>query len=132
RAHDAIIIRDFESDAVTFWNEGAEQLYGWSADEAIGQQLGDLLFGESSERAALLQKLISAGEYYGEIKHRCKDGREVTVDSRTTLIRNDDGTPRAVLGINSDDTEKKKLETQLLRSRDWKASAPSLAVSPMI
>ena len=117
RAHDAIIIRDFKSDVVTFWNEGAEQLYGWSADEVIGQQLGDLVFTDSSERAALLQKLVSAGEYHGEIKHRCKDGREIIVDSRTTLIRNDDETPRAVLGINSDVTEKKKLETQLLRSQ---------------
>src|SRR5207244_12594697 len=132
RAHDAVIIRDFGSDIVTFWNQGAEHLYGWSASEAIGRRLGDLMFAESTDRGALLEKLVSTGEYHGEIKHRCKDGREVVVDSRTTLIRNDNGTPRAVLGINSDDTEKKKLETQLLRSRDWKASAPSLAVSPMI
>src|ERR1043166_4474572 len=117
RARDAVIIRDFGSDIITFWNEGAEHLYGWSAGEAIGRRLGDLMFAEPTDRGALLEKLVSTGEYHGEIKHRCKDGREVAVDSRTTLIRNDDGTPRAVLGINSDVTEKKKLEMQLLRAQ---------------
>jgi two-component system, cell cycle sensor histidine kinase and response regulator CckA len=117
RARDAVIIRDFGSDIITFWNEGAEHLYGWSASEAVGRRLGDLMFAESTDRGALVEKLVSTGEYHGEIKHRCKDGREVIVDSRTTLIRNDDGTPRAVLGINSDVTEQKNLEMQLLRAQ---------------
>jgi two-component system cell cycle sensor histidine kinase/response regulator CckA len=117
RARDAVIIRDFGSDIITFWNDGAEHLYGWSASEAVGRRLGDLMFAESTDRGALVEKLVSTGEYHGEIKHRCKDGREVIVDSRTTLIRNDDGTPRAVLGINSDVTEQKNLEMQLLRAQ---------------
>lgn len=117
RAHDAILIRDFNTELITFWNSGAEALYGWTANEAIGQRLGDLLFADAIVRAPLLEKLMATGEFHGEIKHRCKDGREVIVDSRTTLIRNDDGTPRAVLGINSDITERKKLETQLLRAQ---------------
>ena len=117
RAHDAVIIRDFESDRVTFWNTGAEQIYGWSAEEAIGQRLGDLIFAESNIRADLLEQLAATGEYHGEITHICKDQTKVVVNSRTTLIRDDDGHPRTVLGINSDITEKKKLETQLLRSQ---------------
>jgi PAS domain S-box-containing protein len=117
RAHDAIIARDFITDLVTVWNNGAERLYGWSASEAIGQPMGELIFGESNERQALLEQLISTGEFHGEIKHRAKDGREVIVDSRVTLIRNDDGTPRSVLGINTDITEQKKLESQLLRAQ---------------
>src|SRR5205085_3548960 len=60
---------------------------------------------------------VSTGEYHGEITHRTKDGRDVIVDSRTTLIKNDDGTSRAVLGISSDVTDKKRLETQLLRAQ---------------
>jgi PAS domain S-box-containing protein len=117
RAHDAVIIRDFESDEITFWNSGAEHLYGWANKEALGKRLGDLIFTESAERTALIEQLLSLGEYHGEIKHRRKDGREVIVDSRTTLIRDDDGQPRAVLGINTDVTEKKKLEMQLLRAQ---------------
>ncbi|MEY2545678.1 MAG: hypothetical protein QOG48_795 [Verrucomicrobiota bacterium] len=117
RAHDAVIVRNFSDDIVTVWNNGAEHLYGWSATEAIGQPMGELIFAESDDRRAGLDQLVSAGEFHGELKHCAKDGREVIVDSRVTLIRNDDGTPRAVLGINTDITEQKKLETQLLRAQ---------------
>jgi PAS domain S-box-containing protein len=117
RAHDAIIVRDFTSDLVTVWNSGAERLYDWSASEAIGRPLGELIFAESNDRETLLEQLVSTGEFHGEITHRAKDGREVIVDARATLIRNDDGTPRSVLGINTDITEQKKLETQLLRAQ---------------
>ena len=117
RAQDAIIASDFETDRVTTWNSGAERLYGWSESEAIGHPMGELIFGDSGGRAALLEQLVATGEFHGEIKHRTKDGREVIVDSRASLIRNDDGTPRSVLGINTDITEQKKLETQLLRAQ---------------
>ncbi len=117
RAQDAVIVRDFTSDLVTVWNSGAERLYGWSANEAIGRPLGELIFAESNDRETLLEQLVSTGEFHGEIKHRAKDGREVIVDARATLIRNDDGTPRSVLGINTNITEQKKFETQLLRAQ---------------
>jgi two-component system, cell cycle sensor histidine kinase and response regulator CckA len=117
RAQDAIIARDFDTDRITIWNSGAERLYGWSVSEVIGRPLGEVIFAESNDRATLLERLINTGEFRGEIKHRTKDGREVIVDSRATLVRNDDGTPRSVLGINTDITEQKKLEMQLLRAQ---------------
>jgi PAS domain S-box-containing protein len=117
RAHDAIIVRDFGSDLISVWNLGAERLYGWSATEAIGRPMAELIFAEPSNRESLLEQLISAGEFHGEVKHRAKDGHEVVVDTRVTLIRGDDGTPRSVLGISTDITEQKKLETQLLRAQ---------------
>ncbi len=117
RARDAIVARDFETDRITLWNTGAERLYGWSANEALGRPLGELTFAGSNDRVALLKHLVAAGEFHGEIKHRTKDGREVSVDARVTLVRNDDGTPRSVLGIATDNTEQKKLEAQLLRAQ---------------
>ena len=117
RAHDAIVARDFETDRVTLWNTGAERLYGWSASEALGRPLSELTFAGTNNRAALLKHLVAAGEFHGEIKHRTKEGREVIVDARVTLVRNDDGTPRSVLGIGTDTTEQKKLEAQLLRAQ---------------
>jgi PAS domain S-box-containing protein len=117
RAQDAIIVRDFTSDLITVWNSGAERLYGWSANEAIGRPMEELIFAKPNDRQALLKKLVSTGEFHGEIKHRAKDGREVIVDSRATLIRKDDGTPRSVLGINTDITEQKKLEKHVLRTQ---------------
>ena len=117
RARDAVIVRDFTTDRITIWNNGAKRLYGWSASEAIGRPMAELIFSESNDRSALLDHLVSTGEFRGEINHRAKDGHTVTVDARLTLIRNDDGTPRSVLGINTDITEQKKLETQLLRAQ---------------
>jgi PAS domain S-box-containing protein len=117
RAHDAVVMRDFTSDIITIWNSGAERIYGWSATEAIGRPMGELIFTEPNNRETLLEQLVSTGEFHGEVNHRAKDDREVIVDVRVTLIRNDDGTPRSVLGINTDVTEQKKMEKQLLRTQ---------------
>jgi len=117
RAHDAVVVRDFTTDRITIWNNGAERLYGWSAEEAIGRPMSELMFREPNNREALLKQLVSSGEFHGEIKYRAKDGRGLIVDARVTLIRNDDGTPRSVLGINTDITEQKKLEMQLMRAQ---------------
>jgi PAS domain S-box-containing protein len=117
RAHDIVVIRNFSDDRIMFWNSGAERVYGWSASEAIGQPMSDLIFADEKNRAALVEQLLATGEFHGEIKHRTKDGREVIVNSRATLIRNDDGTPRSVLGIGTDVTEQKNLEMQLLRAQ---------------
>jgi two-component system cell cycle sensor histidine kinase/response regulator CckA len=117
RARDAIVVRDFETDDVLVWNSGAERVYGWSAAEAIGRPMNELISGDSTDREECLGPLISTGEFHGELKQRAKDGREVVVDSRITLIRDDEGLPRSVLSINTDITEQKKLETQLLRAQ---------------
>ncbi|HEV2045246.1 MAG TPA: response regulator, partial [Chthoniobacterales bacterium] len=101
----------------TFWNKGAEQLYGWSANEALGKSIGELIFADAKDREVLLKVLVSTGEFRGETKQVTKDGREIIVDSRATLIRNPDGTPRSALLINTDVTDQKKLETQLLRAQ---------------
>jgi DNA-binding NtrC family response regulator len=53
RAHNAIIVRDFATDRITIWNNGAERLYGWTASEAIGRPLGELIFAEPDTGARL-------------------------------------------------------------------------------
>jgi len=117
RAQDAIIIRSFEDEKISFWNKGAEHLYGWSANEALGKPIGELIFADEKDREKPLKQLVSTGEFHGELKQVAKDGREITVASRATLVRNAEGEPRSVLLINTDVTEQKKLETQLLRAQ---------------
>jgi PAS domain S-box-containing protein len=117
RAQDAIVARDFATDRITVWNSGAERLYGWSASEAIGQPMGELVSEDQPGREKRREQLVATGEFHGEIKHRAKDGRELIVDARVNLIRNDDATPRSVVGINTDVTEQKKLEKQVLRTQ---------------
>jgi PAS domain S-box-containing protein len=117
RAQDAIIIRNFEDENITFWNKGAERVYGWSAKEALGKPMGELAIVDANEREAPLQLLTSSGEFRGEIKQVGKDGRQIIVDCRASVIQNADGQSRSVLLINTDVTGQKKLETQLLRSQ---------------
>ena len=117
RAHDAIIVRNFEDRRIVFWNSGAERLYGWSASEAIGQPIGELILADPQELNAISNVLLATGEFRGQLKEITKDKRELTVEVWSTLVRNDDGTPRSVLSINNDITEQKNLEMQLLRAQ---------------
>jgi PAS domain S-box-containing protein len=117
QARDAIIIRNFTDQRITFWNLGAEALYGWSASEAIGRQLGELILANPGEVETNAEVLASTGEFHGEAKQRTKDGKELIVQVRESLIRNSDGTPRSVLVMNTDVTEQKKLEMRLLRNQ---------------
>ena len=116
-ARDAIIIRNFEDDQITFWNKGAENLYGWSANEALGEPIGKLIYADRKEHEEASRTLSPTGEFRGELRQVTKDGREVLVNGRSTIVRNSDGTPRSVLSINTDVTEQKKLEMQLLRAQ---------------
>jgi PAS domain S-box-containing protein len=117
RAQDAIVIRNFADYRVTFWNVGAERLYGWTASEAIGRSIVDLVAADPQDVETFTKVIGATGEFSGEVKQRTKDGKEIIIDGRATLISNPDGTPRSVLLINTDITEQKKLETQLLRAQ---------------
>jgi PAS domain S-box-containing protein len=116
-ASDAILVRDL-SGKVRFWNEGAERLYGWSAAGAIGNQMTALFpKQDKSALAAAEQELLSRGEWTGELRKHTQSGQEVTVSTRWTLLRNERGEPCSVLIIDTDITEKKKLESQFLRAQ---------------
>ena len=115
--HDAIYVRDF-TDRVLFWNNGAHQLYGWTAAEAQVRTSSELLPGpDPFETARALHAVQHAGEWAGEIRQKSRDGRELMIQSRWTLMRETDGKPRSILIVNTDITEKKRLESQLLRSQ---------------
>jgi len=113
---DAIFVRDF-TDRIIYWNEGAHRLYGWTPAEAIGRTTTELMPDNSFESARALQGVQHRDEWAGEIKQRARDGRELTIHSRWTLVREPDGRPKAILIVNSDITDKKQLESQLLRSQ---------------
>src|SRR6201981_804928 len=87
------------------WNAGAERLYGFSPEEALGRVSHALLQTKFPiELADLISQLVNGRYWSGELRHTCKDGREVVVDSRMQLL--DDG---AVLEVNRDATEIKAL-----------------------
>jgi len=88
-------------------------LYGWSASEAIAA-MGELIFAESNDRETLLEQLVSAGEFHGEIKHRAKDGREVIVNSRVTSFETTTAHRTRCSESTRTSLSKKKLEMHLL------------------
>ena len=98
--------------SIELWNAGAERLYGYTADEAVGSVSHSLLHTKwPIEFAALRSRLQNEGRWSGELSHICKDGREVFVDSRMQL--RGDGT---VLEVNRDITAHKRIEAALRES----------------
>ncbi|HTA30749.1 MAG TPA: PAS domain S-box protein, partial [Candidatus Cybelea sp.] len=116
-ASDAILVQDL-SGKVRYWNKGAERLYGWNAAQAVGNQM-DSLFPKQDKPAleAAQQELLARGEWIGELRKHTQSGQEVIVSSRWTLLRDEGKQPRSVLIIDTDITEKKKLESQFLRAQ---------------
>ena len=116
-AHDAILVCDLE-DRVLFWNRGAENLYGWTAAEALGRIAGELLCRPPvPEREEADGVLRQTGKWSGEFQQLTREGHEVYVESRWTLVRDARGEPRSKLVTNTDITEKKKLQAQFLRTQ---------------
>ncbi|MEI7827942.1 MAG: PAS domain S-box protein, partial [Euryarchaeota archaeon] len=115
-AHDAIMTLDLEG-AITSWNVGAGGLYGWTKQEAKGQNATALLqttFPESREE--LWRKLMEDGRWEGELTQVTRDGVPLTIASSWTLLRDEKGNASAILEINSDISERKKTESALEES----------------
>jgi PAS domain S-box-containing protein len=115
---DAIFISDMQQ-RITYWNRGAKELYGYSAEEALGKVTWKLLcteFPESIER--IRKKLVRDGRWSGELVHRRKGGNKVIVMSRWSLDRDERGSPKSILETNTDITARKRVELELQRSKD--------------
>jgi PAS domain S-box-containing protein len=114
---DAILVRDMD-DRIIYWSRGAEQVYGWTSQEALGQPADLLLYKEPSKQVSEAERIVTeTGEWTGELNQIRKDRTFITVQSRWTLIRDHNSTPTSKLVVNTDITEKKKLERQFLRTQ---------------
>ncbi len=118
KAHDAIIVCDL-AWRIVFWNQGAERIYGWATAEAVNENVWQLLFRGNLplETGDMDRSLEERGEWTGELQEFTKDGKNATVRTRTTIIREDDGRPKSRLIIGMDITEHKQLEEQFLRAQ---------------
>jgi len=116
-AQDAILVRDLDQN-ILFWNKGAEQIYGWRAEEVLGKNAQELLFKEHSSQFDVARKaIIQTGEWKGEMRQTRRDGAEIIIEGRWTLVRDEEGRPKSILVINTDVTEKKRIESQFLRAQ---------------
>lgn len=110
RSHDAILVRDLIGRVLS-WNRGAEELYGWTEQEALGHLIYNLLKTRlPNSRADVDAMLERVGQWEGELTHTRRDGSTLVVESRQVLVRDENNQPMAVLEINRDITERRQLE----------------------
>jgi PAS domain S-box-containing protein len=113
---DAVVVYDLEG-RVVFWNKAAEKIYGWTRDEAMGRHLGDQLYADPKKFHETTKITLEKGEWTGDLRHYSKDRRELIMETRRVLLREKDGTPKSVLGVKTDVTEKRKIEVQFIRAQ---------------
>ena len=132
-SHEAMLMWKLNG-SIEFWNAGAERLYGFAQEEAIGNISHALLQTKFPVEFTDYIKLLQSERHWsGELHHICKDGREVVVESRQQVLS--DGT---VIEVNRDITEQKKIEQQMMflasivqSSDDAIVSKVSTALSPV-
>lgn len=115
-AHDAITIRDLDN-RITYWNRGAERIYGWSSAEAVGQIAGELLKLDSFGVTEAWRQLLANGFWMGELTSCNKAGHEVLIEATWTLVRTADGQPKAIFTTSVDITNARKLQQQVARTQ---------------
>lgn len=116
--HDPIIVRDMD-DVIRFWNRGAERLYGWEKQEAIGRFAPDFLqtaFPVPIDQAKKI--LLATGRWEGELLRRTKDGTQRAIACRWTLELGEDGRPIGTIETNNDITDRKRAEAALQRTQE--------------
>src|SRR6266850_2609516 len=110
--NDAIIVRDHQ-DRVVYWNRGAEEMYGFSAKEALGKITHDLLRTAHPENLEKIRENLERdNRWSGELVHTRNDGETIAVFSRWSLDRDARGRPALILETNSDVTARKRAEQQ--------------------
>ena len=107
-SHDAIVTLD-PGGAITGWNAGAMEVYGWTSAEAVGRQAHEMLgTGDKEVLAKITEALSTTGRWDGELAQTTKDGRKRIVESR--YVRNRGGEAVGILNISRDATQRKEAE----------------------
>ena len=115
--HDTVFVRD-EQDVITYWNRGAEQLYGWTRAEAIGTVAHTRMRTVfPAPLPDIMAELTRTGRWEGELVHTRRDGTPVVVASRWSLRPGAPGRAPAILETNNDVTERKHAEDALHQSQ---------------
>ena len=111
-----VFVREPVNDLLVFWNTGAQQMYGWNEEEALGRaayQLLHTVFPEPREK--IQATLFARGHWEGELMHTRRDGQQIVAASHWVLHRDDQGKPKAILEVNNDITNWRRAEEKLTR-----------------
>jgi PAS domain S-box-containing protein len=112
-----VVVRDMDN-RIILWTRGAQQLYGYSKQEATGRISHELLKTQfPGPRAEIEDALHRQGDWEGELSHATSDGRRVFVASQWVLHHDAEGKPVRILEVNTDITERKRAQASQLRSQ---------------
>lgn len=115
--NDAIFVQDL-SNKILLWNKKAEELYGWKSEEAIGKYFDELLSTEAlAQYLEIYQTVLKNGFWQGELHKTSKSGKKLIVESRWMLLEDEHSQVKSILAIDTDITQKKQLEKQVLRAQ---------------
>lgn len=119
QAWDGIIVR-VEPGPIQYWNRGAEKLYGWSREEALGQVTHELLRTQFPEPfSEIVERTRKERSWQGELVHTRKDGTQITVLSRWVMLPGDESSGLDLLmEINTDITGRRRAEQQLAERKE--------------
>ena len=117
QVNDAVIAAD-ENFMIKSWNAAAERMYGWKAEEVVGQTAEKILQTEfsGSTREKVIQQIIQTGEFFSEVKQARKDGSRVEVEAHTVSMHDGAGRITGYTSVNRDVTERKRAESAALES----------------
>jgi len=122
-ANDAILVFDMQHN-ITFWNRGAEVMYGWTQAEALGKNVHTLLRTRFPQPLPEIEaEVLRTGRWEGELTHTGRDGMVRVAASRWALQRDEHGIPFALLEINNDITAHKWAEVALREAEERFRSA---------
>ncbi|MCF4969021.1 ATP-binding response regulator [Nostoc sp. CMAA1605] len=115
---DAVLVIDLNQH-ICFWNQGAENLYGWQAQEVIGKNVSQLIYAQENfpQLQHIIDSLATDDSWQGELHQVTQQGKKIIVASRWNVMRDPNGTPQSILTVYTDITEKKQLESQFLRAQ---------------
>jgi PAS domain S-box-containing protein len=131
-AHDAVIFRALDG-RILFWNRGAKDLYGWSADQAVGKVSHELLqtvLPEPMER--IVAVIEETREWEGELGHTSREGKALVVTSRWSLLRDERGKPTAILEINRDISDRKQAEEAARKASHYARRLIEASLDPLV
>ncbi|MEQ8347773.1 MAG: PAS domain-containing protein [Sneathiellaceae bacterium] len=120
KAQDAIMVRGLDG-RLRYWNRGAERIYGWTAAEALGRPVAELLRQDPEQFQAAMEQLLAKGEWSGEVRQQRRDDSLLSTEARWTLVRDDSGQPKSVLAIETDISQRLAVERQLRQSQRLQA-----------
>ena len=104
---------------ITYWSQGAAAMYGWTAEEAVGQLSHELLrTGFPAPFESIQAALFSAGRWEGELTHYRRDGTPVPVASHWALHYDSSGQARSIVEVETDISEQKRVQRELRASEE--------------